>query len=143
MTIRLQSQRNFSWVEIYAGAIPFKVVTVDIQRFHVGASLSDTAVHGGTVYLAGQIADDISQGIEDQTREVLGHIDRLLAEAGSDKTRILMCQIFLADLADFEGMNIAWNGWVAVGHAPPRATVQARLANPGWRVEMVVTAARA
>jgi len=100
-------------------------------------------VHGGVVYLAGQVADDISQGIEGQTREVLGHINRLLAEAGSDKTRILMCQIFLADLADFDGMNTAWNAWVTPGHAPPRATVQARLAKPGWRVEMVVTAARA
>ena len=100
-------------------------------------------MHGGVVYLAGQVADDISQGIEGQTREVLGHINRLLAEAGSDKTRILMCQIFLADLADFDGMNTAWNAWVTPGHAPPRATVQARLAKPGWRVEMVVTAARA
>lgn len=115
---------------------------MDIQRFHVGPGLSDTAVHGSIVYLAGQVADDIAQGIEGQTREVLGHIDRLLAEAGSDKTRILMCQIFLADLADFDGMNKVWNGWVAAGHTPPRATVQAKLVNPGWRVEMAVTAAR-
>jgi enamine deaminase RidA (YjgF/YER057c/UK114 family) len=115
---------------------------VDIQRFHVGPGLSDTAVHGGIVYLAGQVADDTAQGIEGQTREVLGHIDRLLAEAGSDKTRILMCQIFLADLADFDGMNQMWNGWATAGHTPPRATVQAKLVNPAWRVEMVVTAAR-
>ncbi len=114
---------------------------MDIQRFHVGASLSETAVHGRTVYLAGQVADDTSLGIEGQTREVLGHIDRLLAEAGSGKARILMCQIFLSDLADFEGMNAVWNQWVVPGHAPPRATVRASLANPAWRVEMIVTAA--
>jgi enamine deaminase RidA (YjgF/YER057c/UK114 family) len=114
---------------------------VDIQRFHPGATLSETAVFNGTVYLAGQVAEDRSQDIEGQTREVLGHIDRLLAEAGSGKDRILMCQIFLADLADFPGMNRIWNAWVPAGHAPPRATVQAALADPGWRVEMVVTAA--
>src|SRR5437868_3081751 len=104
MTTRLRLQRNFSWAEGRPGNSIQRRDIVDIQRFHVGASLSDTAVHGGTVYLAGQVADDTAQGIEGQTHEVLGHVDRLLAEAGSDKTRILMCQIFLADLADFEGM---------------------------------------
>ena len=71
---------------------------------------------------------------------MLGHIDRLLGEAGSDKSRILMCQIFLADIKDFAGMNAVWNEWVAEGHAPPRATVQAALAKPEWLVEMVVIA---
>jgi enamine deaminase RidA (YjgF/YER057c/UK114 family) len=114
---------------------------MDIKRFHVGKRLSEMAVHNGTVYLAGQIADDTTQNITGQTREVLGHIDRLLAEAGSDKSRILMCQIFLADLKDFAEMNAAWDEWVADGHAPPRATVQAQLAKPEWLVEIVVTAA--
>lgn len=114
---------------------------MDIKRLHVGKTLSETAIHNGTVYLAGQIADDTLQAIEGQTREVLGHIDRLLAEAGSDKTRILMCQIFLADLKDFATMNAVWNEWVAAGHTPPRATVQAKLARPELLVEMVVTAA--
>jgi len=114
----------------------------DITRFHVGKTLSETAIHQGTVYLAGQIAEDTTHNIEGQTREVLGHIDRLLAEAGSDKTRILMCQIFLADIKDFAGMNAVWNEWVPEGHAPPRATVQAKLAKAEWLVEMVVTAAR-
>ena len=113
-----------------------------IQRFHVGKTLSEIAVHGGTIYLAGQIAEDTSHGIEGQTREVLGHIDRLLNEAGSDKSHILMCQIFLADIKDYAGMNAAWNEWVSEGHAPPRATVEARLAKAEWLVEMVVTAAR-
>jgi enamine deaminase RidA (YjgF/YER057c/UK114 family) len=114
---------------------------MDIKRLHVGKTLSEAAIHNGTVYLAGQIAEDLTQNIEGQTREVLGHIDRLLAEAGSDKSRILMCQIYIADIKDFAGMNSAWNAWVADGNSPPRATVQATLAKPEWLVEMVVTAA--
>lgn len=114
---------------------------MDIKRLHVGRTLSEAAIHNGVVYLAGQIAEDLTQNIEGQTREVLGHIDRLLAEAGSDKSRILMCQIFIADLKDFEGMNVVWNEWVAEGNSPPRATVQAKLVKPEWLVEIVVTAA--
>jgi enamine deaminase RidA (YjgF/YER057c/UK114 family) len=72
---------------------------------------------------------------------VLASIDALLARAGSHKSKVLMCQIYLADLADFAGMNAVWEAWVAPGQAPPRATVQAALARPGWKVEMVVTAA--
>ena len=90
---------------------------------------------------SGQIAEDGTQNIEGQTREILGHIDRLLAEVGSDKSRILMCQIFIADIKDFAAMNAAWNEWVADGNAPPRATVEAKLAKPEWLIEMVVTAA--
>ncbi|HEX2542732.1 MAG TPA: RidA family protein [Caldimonas sp.] len=112
-----------------------------IQRLHPGKRLSEASVHAGTIYLAGQIADDASEDIRGQTRQVLAAIDRLLGEAGSDKTRILMAQIFLADLADFEGMNEVWDAWVAPGQAPCRATVNTRLARPEWRVEIVVTAA--
>lgn len=115
---------------------------MEIKRLHVGKTLSEIAIHNGTVYLAGQIAEDLAQDIEGQTREVLGHIDRLLAEAGSDKSRILMCQIFIAQMTDFPGMNAVWNEWVAEGNAPPRATVEAKLAKPEWLVEMVVTAAQ-
>lgn len=100
------------------------------------------AIHNGTIYLAGQVADDATQDIGGQTWEVLGHIDRLLAEAGSNKSQILMCQIYLSDVANFPGMNAAWNAWVADGNAPPRATVEAKLAKPEWLVEMVVTAAQ-
>jgi enamine deaminase RidA (YjgF/YER057c/UK114 family) len=112
-----------------------------IDRYDVGARLSEMAVHAGTVYLAGQVAADDTQDAAGQTRQVLAAIDALLARAGSDKTRILRAQIFLADIADFAAMNAAWDEWVAPGHAPPRATVQAALARPGWKVEIVVTAA--
>jgi enamine deaminase RidA (YjgF/YER057c/UK114 family) len=112
-----------------------------LQRFDVGARLSEMAVYNGVAYLAGQVAADGTQDIAGQTRQVLAAIDALLARAGTDKSRILMCQIFLADLADFPGMNAVWEQWVVPGHTPPRATVQAALARPEWRVEMVVTAA--
>jgi len=114
---------------------------MEIKRLHVGKRMSEAAIHNGTVYLAGQIAEDASQDIEGQMREVLGHVDRLLGEAGSDNSCILMCQIFLSDLAHFDGMNAVWDEWVAQGHTPPRATVEARLANPAWLVEVCVTAA--
>jgi enamine deaminase RidA (YjgF/YER057c/UK114 family) len=116
---------------------------MEIQRLHVGKRLSEAAIHNGTVYLAGQIADDATQDIAGQTREVLGHVERLLREAGSDKSRILSAQIYIADLADFPGMNAVWDAWVVPGHTPPRATVEAKLANPAWRVEVVVVAAQA
>lgn len=115
---------------------------MDIKRFHVGKTLSETAIHNGTIYLAGQIAEDTTHNIEGQTREVLGHIDRLLAEAGSNKTRILMCQIFISDIKDINGMNAVWNEWVADGNSPPRATVEAKMVKPEILVEMVVTAAQ-
>ncbi|KAF1689042.1 RidA family protein [Pseudoxanthomonas koreensis] len=112
-----------------------------IQRFEVGPRMSELAVYNGVAYLAGQVPEDMDQGIEGQTRQALEAIDALLAQAGSDKTRILRAQIFLADIDDFAGMNKAWDEWVAAGHAPPRATVQAALARPEWKVEIVVTAA--
>jgi enamine deaminase RidA (YjgF/YER057c/UK114 family) len=116
---------------------------MEIKRLHVGARLSEAAIHNGVAYLAGQIADDVTQNIDGQTREVLAHVDRLLAEAGSDKSRILMCQIFLADIKDIAAMNAIWDEWVPAGHTPPRATVQAMLARPELLVEVVVTAALA
>jgi len=112
-----------------------------VQRFDVGTRLSEMAVHNGTVYLAGQVPDDATLDIAGQTRQVLAAVDALLARAGTDKSRILMAQIFLVDLADFDGMNAVWDAWVSAGNAPPRATVQARLARPGWKIEVVVTAA--
>jgi enamine deaminase RidA (YjgF/YER057c/UK114 family) len=112
-----------------------------LRRFHVGDRLSEMTIHNGTVYLAGQVASDATQDIRGQTRQVLAMIDKLLAEAGTDKAHILMCQIFIADLADFAAMNEIWEDWVAPGDAPPRATIQAQLAKPEWRIELVVTAA--
>jgi enamine deaminase RidA (YjgF/YER057c/UK114 family) len=112
-----------------------------LRRFHVGDRMSEITIHNGTVYLAGQVANDASQDIRGQTAEVLAAIDKLLTEAGTDKAHILRCQIFIKDLADFAAMNEVWEDWVAPGDAPPRATVQANLARPEWKIEMVVTAA--
>jgi enamine deaminase RidA (YjgF/YER057c/UK114 family) len=112
-----------------------------LRRFHVGDRMSEITIHNGTVYLAGQIAEDGSQDIRGQTAQVLAAIDKLLTEAGTDKAHILRCQIFIKDLADFAAMNEVWEDWVAPGDAPPRATVQANLARPEWKIEMVVTAA--
>lgn len=112
-----------------------------VQRFDVGPRLSEMAIHNGTIYLAGQVPEDADLDIEGQTRQVLAAIDALLARAGSDKTKLLMVQIFIADLADFDGMNRAWDAWVPEGQTPPRATVQAALARPGWKIEIVATAA--
>ena len=112
-----------------------------VQRFDVGPRMSEMAVHNGVCYLAGQVAVGGAPDIEGQTREVLAAVDALLARAGTDKTRILRAQIYLADMDDFPGMNAVWDGWVVPGHTPPRATVQALLAKPQWKVEIVVTAA--
>ncbi|MET0519791.1 MAG: RidA family protein [Burkholderiaceae bacterium] len=112
-----------------------------LQRFDVGARISEMAVHNGVAYLAGQVPEDATQDITGQTAQVLAAIDKLLARAGTDKTKILMAQVFIKDLADFPGMNAAWDAWVAAGHAPPRATVEANLARPEWKIEIVVSAA--
>jgi enamine deaminase RidA (YjgF/YER057c/UK114 family) len=112
-----------------------------VQRFDVGPRLSEMAVHNGVCYLAGQVAADGSQDMSGQAKQVLAQIDTLLARAGTDKSKILMCQIFVVDLAEFPALNAVWEAWVAPGNAPPRATVQAKLAKPEWKVEMVVTAA--
>ena len=96
---------------------------------------------GRLVYLAGQVAEDKSADAAGQTRSVLAQIDRLLAEAGSDKTKILSAQIFLPTMADFAGMNVAWEKWVVAGQTPARATIEAKLANPAYKVEIMCIAA--
>ena len=116
---------------------------MSIQRFHVGPRLSEMAIHNNTIYLAGQVADDTSQDISGQTKQVLTAIDKLLAEAGSDKTQILSTTIYITDMADFPSMNAVWDAWVAQGHTPPRATVEARLAKPAYKVEIQIIAAKA
>jgi len=98
-----------------------------IQRLDPGPRMSEASIHNGVVYLAGQVADDATQDIVGQTRQVLAAIDELLARAGSDKSRILRAQIFLADIGEFSGMNAAWDAWVPAGNAPSRATVEAKL----------------
>ena len=112
-----------------------------IQRFDVGPRMSEMAVHQGTIYLAGQVAEDASADIAGQTAQVLAAIDALLLRAGSDRGKILRAEIFLPDMADFAAMNAIWEAWVVPGQTPPRATVQAALAKPEWKIEIVVTAA--
>ncbi|MDC8786250.1 RidA family protein [Roseateles koreensis] len=117
------------------------MTTAAIQRFDAGARMCEMSVHNGVAYLAGQVAADGSQDITGQTAQVLKAIDDLLARAGSDKSKILRAQIFLANVADFPGMNAAWDAWVSAGNPPARATVEAKLARPEWKVEIVITAA--
>lgn len=112
-----------------------------LQRLHVAARYSEAAIFNGVVYLAGMVPEGEASDIRAQTADVLAQIDQRLAEAGSDKTRILRTQIYLADIRDIAGMNEVWDAWVVPGHAPPRATVQAALAQPHWKIEIVVTAA--
>jgi enamine deaminase RidA (YjgF/YER057c/UK114 family) len=117
-----------------------------IERRNVGKRLSDLVIYapppdGRLVYLAGQVAEDRNADAAGQTRSVLAQIDRLLDEAGTDKTKILSATIYLADMNDYDAMNAAWDEWVPQGDTPARATVQARLANPAYRVEIQIVAA--
>lgn len=111
-----------------------------IQRIESSARMSQAVVANGFVFLAGQVAPDPSSGVEDQTRQVLGEIDRLLAIAGSDKSRILSATIYLADVSTFGEMNSAWEAWVAADGKPARATVEAKMVAPEYKVEIQVTA---
>jgi len=113
----------------------------ELKRINVGARLSDAVIHNGIVYVAGQLAEDTTQDAEGQTAQVLATIDALLAQAGSDKTRILSAQIFLPDMADFAAMNRAWEAWVPAGQTPARATIEAKLAAPQFKVEIMLMAA--
>lgn len=116
---------------------------MSIDRRHSGKRLSQMVIHGAsqTVYLAGQVAEDASADITGQTQQVLAQIDRLLAEAGTDRTKLLSVTIFLPDMQDFSAMNAVWEPWIGSGHAPARATVGAALAGPAYRVEIQATAA--
>jgi enamine deaminase RidA (YjgF/YER057c/UK114 family) len=114
---------------------------MSIQRFNVGKRLSEAVAHGNTIYLAGEVPDDTSKDITGQTEEVLAKIDKLLKQAGSDKSKLLSAQIFLPDMKDFAGMNVAWEKWVVPGQTPARATIEAKLANPAYKVEIMCIAA--
>jgi enamine deaminase RidA (YjgF/YER057c/UK114 family) len=114
----------------------------DITRIDPGPRMSMAVVHNGVVATAGQVAKEKAGGsVSDQTREILGLIDDLLAKAGTDKTKLLTANIWLADIATFAEMNAVWDAWVAPGCAPARATVEAKLARPDLTVEIAVTAA--
>jgi len=115
---------------------------MSIQRFHSGPRMSQMVIHKDTVYLAGQVADEPTPDVGAQTRQILGQIDALLAEAGTDKSKLLSATIYLMDIATFADMNKAWEAWVDPANTPARATVEARLAAPQYLVEIQVTAAK-
>jgi len=112
-----------------------------IKRMNVGKRLSEIVVHGNTVYLAGEVPDDGTLDITGQTQQVLAKIDKILKQAGSDKSKLLSAQIFLPDMKDFAAMNAVWEKWVVPGQTPARATVEAKLANPAYKVEIMCVAA--
>jgi enamine deaminase RidA (YjgF/YER057c/UK114 family) len=115
---------------------------MSVRRIKPGPRMSEAVVHGDTVYLQGVTADDHSLDVKGQTRQILAKIDALLAEAGTDKSKLLSANIWLTDIGTWSQMNEVWDAWVAPGNAPARATVEAKLARPGLKVEIMVQAAR-
>ncbi|HET9717251.1 MAG TPA: RidA family protein [Pseudolabrys sp.] len=114
-----------------------------IERHETGPRMSKVVVHGSTVYLSGIVADRAKGAtMTEQARDILGQIDALLAKAGTDKTKLLSANIWITDMAEFAAMNAVWDSWVVPGHTPARATVEARLAAPDYKVEIMVVAAR-
>jgi enamine deaminase RidA (YjgF/YER057c/UK114 family) len=114
----------------------------DIKRIEVGPRMSQAVVHGNTVYLAGQVAQRApGASVAEQTRDILARIDELLAEAGTDKTKLLSATIWITDMATFNDMNGVWDAWVSPGNTPGRACVEAKLAAPQFTVEIAVVAA--
>lgn len=115
---------------------------MSIKRIQTATRMSQAVVHGNTVYLAGQVAADAKgESVTKQTQNILDRIDGLLAEAGSDKSKLLSTTIWLADMGDFEEMNAVWDAWVPSGNAPCRACVESKLAFPEFTVEIMVQAA--
>ena len=112
-----------------------------ITRFGTGDRMSQAVVHGDTVYLAGQVADDTSEGVAGQTAQILAKIDARLAEAGSDKSKLLSANLWISDMRFFNEMNKVWDAWVSPGNTPCRACVEATLAAPQYQVEIMVIAA--
>ncbi len=114
-----------------------------IERHEIGPRMSQIVVHGDTVYLAGIVAENPDgKGVVEQTRSVLSQIDGHLAKVGTDKSKILSATIILADMSTFGEMNSVWDTWVSAGNTPSRATIEAKLAAPAYKVEIVVVAAR-
>ena len=115
---------------------------MSVQRIKPGARMSQAVVHGDTVYLAGLTADDIAQDVKGQTAQILARIDALLAQSGTDKSKILSANIWLTDIGTWSQMNEVWDAWVSPGNTPARATVEAKLALAGAKVEIMVQAAK-
>ena len=115
---------------------------MSIQRIQPSKRFSEVVIHNNTAYFAGQVPEKtVNQNAYEQTKEVLSLIDKLLAEIGSGKSKILTTQIFLADMADYAQLNQAWDEWVDSQNPPSRTTVEAKLADPDWKVEIVIIAA--
>ena len=112
-----------------------------IRRIEVGPRMSQAVVHGNTVYLAGQVAANPTPSVAEQTKQIVGQIDKLLKDAGSDKTKLLSATIYLSDIRTFADMNGVWDAWVSAGNTPARATVEAKLAGPQYLVEIAIIAA--
>ena len=116
---------------------------MSIQRIDVGARMSKAVVNGNTVYLAGIVADAAKgKSVTEQTKEILSLIDGLLAKAGTDKSKLLTATIYITDMANFAEMNAVWDTWVSAGNTPARATVEAKLAAPDYKVEIMVVAGK-
>lgn len=116
---------------------------MSITRLHIGSRLSQVVIHGDTIYLTGCIAERTKgKSVREQTREILATIDRALAEAGADKTKILTAHVYLPDIATYTEMNAEWDAWVPEGHTPARATFQAKLPISATSVMIVCVAAR-
>lgn len=114
-----------------------------IQRIEPGPRMSAAVVHGDTVYLAGQVTKNaVGKSVTEQTKDILSIIDGLLAQAGTDKSKLLSANIWLSDMATFAEMNAVWDRWVAPGNTPARATVEAKLAADHFKVEIMVVAAK-
>ncbi len=113
---------------------------MSIDRYEVGPILSGAAAHGGIVYLAGLAADDLSQDVRGQTKQTLADIDRVLAQAGSDKSKLLRVEVWLADMANFDAMNTVYQAWLDPANVPPRVCVESRLWDDAAQVEIMVTA---
>jgi enamine deaminase RidA (YjgF/YER057c/UK114 family) len=114
---------------------------MSIKRIGVGPRMSQAVVHNGIVYLAGQVADKPVPSAEKQTKQILATIDKLLKQAGSNKSKILRANIWLSDIRFYAEMNKVWDAWAPRGNTPARATVEGRLAAPAYLVEIMVTAA--
>ena len=114
-----------------------------IERHETGPRMSKAVVHGDTAYLAGIVADSPKgKSVAEQTKNILSQIDGFLALAGTDKTKLLSANIWITDMANFAEMNSVWDSWVSPGNTPARATVEAKLASPHYKVEIMVVAAR-
>ena len=113
----------------------------EITRRHSGPRMSQSVEHNGVVYLAGQVGDDSNADVTTQTRQILDKIDRLLAECGTDKSKLLWAQLWVTDMRNFAAMNAVWDAWVDPANPPVRAGLCSALATPDWKVEIMVTAA--